>query len=321
MNLKKLSDQNLLTATQQLAKQEREILTTILHHLREVERRRLYSVLKYSSLFSYAVGELKYSEDQAARRIAAMRLMRDVPEIEEKISSGALTLSNLCLAQTLFTKERQAGRQVNTEGKIEVLGQLENLSAREAKKFVAEINPEMKWTRKLDFDAVEDEDLRAKLLQVKGLFAHIDPNMSLKDVLHRLCDSEIAKKSRLPEATKSKLRAADSKINSPATTKVATAATEVAESPATSRADSKAEIRRQVWRRDQGRCTRCSSTHAVQEDHIVPRAAGGMDALENLRLLCRSCNHRAAIEYFGLGKMDRFINKPKDYENRAQNFE
>ncbi len=292
MNLKKLSDQNLLTATNQLVKQEREILTMILHHLREVERRRLFSSLKYSSLFAYAVGELKYSEDQAARRIAAMRLMRDVPEIEEKISSGALTLSNLGLAQTLFTKERQAGRQVSVDGKIEILHQLENQSAREAQRIVAEINPEMKRTKRLDFDLVEDEELRAKLLKVKGLFAHIDPNMRLEDVLHRLCDAEIAKKAR-PAAVASRSGSSETASKF--------------KSPATSRADSKAEIRRQVWRRDNARCTRCSSTHAVQEDHILPRAAGGLDTLDNLRLLCRSCNQRAAIEYFGLRKMDRYL--------------
>lgn len=285
----------MLNATKELAKQERELLTVVLHHLREVERRRLFSPLKYSSLFAYAVGELKYSEDQAARRIAAMRLMRDVPEIEEKISSGALTLSNLCLAQTLFTKECQAGRQVTIEGKTEVLGQLENVSARQAKRIVAEINPEMKQTRRLDFDSVDDEALRAKLLRVKGLFAHIDPNMSLEDVLHRLCDAEIGKKSQTAaSASKSVVAETVSGLKS----------------PATSREVSKAEVHRQVWRRDEGRRTKCSSTHAVQVDHIVPRAAGGLDTFDNLRLLCRSCNQRAAIVYFGLGKMDKFINKP-----------
>jgi len=63
MQLRHLSDEALDQATLGLAKREREILTEVLHHLREIERRRLYSALKYQSLFDYAQRRLGYSED------------------------------------------------------------------------------------------------------------------------------------------------------------------------------------------------------------------------------------------------------------------
>ncbi len=42
-NLKQISDETLLNETQKLVHQEREILSLVLHHLREIEKRRLYS--------------------------------------------------------------------------------------------------------------------------------------------------------------------------------------------------------------------------------------------------------------------------------------
>lgn len=59
-----------IDTTDQLVQQERELLIEILRHLREIERRRLFSALGFKSLFDYAVKRLKYSEDQAGRRIS-----------------------------------------------------------------------------------------------------------------------------------------------------------------------------------------------------------------------------------------------------------
>ena len=49
MNLKNLKDNELLFQTKQLVQNERQVLTKILHHLREVERRKRFSDLGYRS--------------------------------------------------------------------------------------------------------------------------------------------------------------------------------------------------------------------------------------------------------------------------------
>ena len=86
-----MSDAVLLETTDKLVAQERGLLISILEHLREIDRRRLFCDLGYNSLFEYAVKRLKYSEDQAGRRIAAMLLLKELPEIEEKIEDGRRT--------------------------------------------------------------------------------------------------------------------------------------------------------------------------------------------------------------------------------------
>jgi N-acyl-D-aspartate/D-glutamate deacylase len=137
MNLKHLTDKSILETTEALIRQENELLVSILHHLREIDRRRLYSTLGHGSLFAYVVGHLGQSEDQAYRRINAMRLLNEVPEIEEKIEAGALSLSNLSLAQSHFRKEAQwASKPITKAAKIELLEKIENKSAREAQKIV-----------------------------------------------------------------------------------------------------------------------------------------------------------------------------------------
>ena len=130
--IRKLRDMELLASTKSLVEREREITTQVLRHLAEIERRKLYADLRYGSLFEYAVRELKYSEAAAARRIQAMRLLREIPELESKIESGALSLSNISQAQSYFRdmKKAEPERALRVEDKIDVLAKLEDKSAR-----------------------------------------------------------------------------------------------------------------------------------------------------------------------------------------------
>ena len=52
------------------------------------------------------------------------------------------------------------------------------------------------------------------------------------------------------------------------------------------------EIRIQVMERDAYRCQDCGGWHDLAVDHIVPESMGGPTSLENLQVLCRSCNSR-----------------------------
>src|SRR5436305_783338 len=118
--LRQLDNETLLQKTKFLAVEERKITISVLHHLREIYRRRLYAK-SYSSLFEFVTRELGYSDAAAQRRIAAMRLLTEIPEIEEKIESGDLTLSNAAQAQKLFQTEAKLNQPFSLEEKKEIL--------------------------------------------------------------------------------------------------------------------------------------------------------------------------------------------------------
>jgi 5-methylcytosine-specific restriction endonuclease McrA len=67
-----------------------------------------------------------------------------------------------------------------------------------------------------------------------------------------------------------------------------------------------AEVRRQVWTRDDARCgyvddngRRCAETARLELHHSVPYANGGAHDAENIQLRCRSHNALAAEQDFG----------------------
>lgn len=50
------------------------------------------------------------------------------------------------------------------------------------------------------------------------------------------------------------------------------------------------EVRREVFRRDGGRCAACGTDELLQFDHVIPVALGGASTPENLQILCAPCN-------------------------------
>ena len=50
------------------------------------------------------------------------------------------------------------------------------------------------------------------------------------------------------------------------------------------------QVRIEVWRRDNGQCTRCASRVNLEYDHIIPLSRGGSNTTRNIELLCEKCN-------------------------------
>ena len=283
MDLKNLSDEELTKNLKALVAHERETLTNILHHLIEVERRRLYCGRK--NLFHYAMDFLGYDEPQASKRLAAMRLLQELPALDGPIQNGDLKLTHICIAKSVFQNEKKNGREFSAGKKLEMFESISGLTVRQAERvaatFVPEAPPKKDKIRGVAggnrLEGFASDETLAKLERVKGLMAHTKANPTLDEVLSELCDLALKEWSPAKEPKR--------KVKK----------------------NTKASVRRALWKRDQGACTDCGSTYAVEEDHILPRAAGGAYTLENMRLLCRKCNQRAAIKFYGQTKMDEHL--------------
>lgn len=97
MKITQLSDKKLLEEMKLFVKKERKMTLLVIEHLEEIERRKLYCNLKYSSLLQYCVNELGYSESQANRRINAMKAAKRIPLVKKKIDEGSMTLTSVNL--------------------------------------------------------------------------------------------------------------------------------------------------------------------------------------------------------------------------------
>lgn len=54
----------------------------------------------------------------------------------------------------------------------------------------------------------------------------------------------------------------------------------------------KKSVRQMIFKRDGYKCKKCKSTENLSVDHIKPVLQGGLDTIDNLQTLCRSCNSK-----------------------------
>ena len=109
-----LGDQQLLDQTRRLAANQRCLEVHILDHLDEIDRRGLALRRGFSSLFDYAVRELRFTDAAAQRRIQAMRLCRRHGWVRASLQSGELSMTAAGQLETTFAGAERAERQSHT---------------------------------------------------------------------------------------------------------------------------------------------------------------------------------------------------------------
>ncbi len=107
-NPSSLSDEQLVGEIKQLISQECRSLAELLSLLAEMDERRLYATLGFSSLFTFVVQELHLSEDAAYKRIHAARAARRFPVILPLISEGRINLTTVTILSPILTEENHA---------------------------------------------------------------------------------------------------------------------------------------------------------------------------------------------------------------------
>ncbi len=328
MNLKSLSNQELHLATKAEVEHERCRTIKVLWHLRENERRMLYAKMGYRDLKEYCIKEFKYSEGSAWRRISAMRLLKEVPEVESKIQSGDLNLTQVIMAQSHF-------REVKTSlsEKKEILQEIENQTGKQTERVLAERKPEgwidrPKETEKakrggnVEITLLLDEELQKDLEEIQVLLGKTHSKLELLKLMTKQTLETLRKKaqpkSQIKRPVVSSLDLSGKVL--PQKECQDQLQKERKAQPLRSKGAAKSRyvavgVRREIKIRDQDRCQykdpqtgrRCEAKFHLQIEHKWPFAKGGEASAENLQLLCANHNRLRAVQQFGVRKMHEYL--------------
>lgn len=301
----------IISNLKELVQKERNLKAEIICYLYVVQKRRIFAKYNYSDIYKFCQKHLGYTEAESQRRISAMFLLTELPEIEEKITQGKLSLTSLSMAQSLFRRESKLKNAFTKEEKLELLINLENKSTRECEKELLKHSSEpvliKEQTKQISPDLVEYKYIGStsfgeKIQKLKDLRSNKNNELSTIEIMEELIDKAIKEElSMLTPKPENDL-------------KLRRTVSVARQSKNTSYVGK--NEKRQVFHKYQNQCSfidhsinqRCDSQKYLQIDHIIPIAIGGTSAIENLRVLCRAHNQRAAIDKLGFQKMNLFIN-------------
>ncbi len=310
MNYKNFSDESLLSEIQTQVRTEREAQIAVLHCLREIDIRKLHLTRGFGSLHEFLVKALHYSDGAAHRRLNAMRLLKELPQVELKLSQGKVSLSTVSKLQDFLTAEKKRNTPVTSTEKLELLELLELLesisgkSGRQTESLLAARFPQN--ARPDRVHAISEEmvsihltlpkEVIVKLDELKALLAHGLVNANgYSDLITNLIERVLKEERRKREIKNVGTTASPEKFkqsNHQSTSQNTNQNSERNRFANTT-------LKRQIWTRAQSCCEyidtktkrRCESRFALEIDHINPWADGGATVLENLQLLCGS-HHR-----------------------------
>jgi hypothetical protein len=297
-------------------------------HLDEVNHRGLHGKLGYKDIFEFARVELGLSEGSVYRRLSALKLSEEFPQVRESLATGKTTLSNVAELQTFFKKEERAGNALSVETKKDWLERAETLSSRELKteifaKASAPAQCELRErTRVISPEVVEiriavSPEFLRKIEKLKDYLSHALPGATTTEVIEKLVTDELTRqeKKRFSQFEKKEKKndegVASVRTPAPEETSSESSPEEISQKESTAETAGEtandpraisAENKRMVWTHAQGQCEyrspegrRCTARRYLEIDHVQPVAHGGGSELGNLRLTCRLHNNQRVV--------------------------
>jgi 5-methylcytosine-specific restriction endonuclease McrA len=102
-HLSSLSDASIERGLAERVARERSATADQLVYLAEFDARRLYAPAGFESMFAYCLRALRFSEDEAYKRIRAARAARRFPAIFDRVAAGRLHLAAVVLLAPFLT--------------------------------------------------------------------------------------------------------------------------------------------------------------------------------------------------------------------------
>ena len=300
MNFINLNNPDLVSRTKSLVAEERNLTTELIQYLREIEKRKIHLSYGYSSLHEFCVKHLGYSDGGAYRRISAMRLIKEIPEVEAKIKNGSLSLTNASMAHNFFKHEKKQNNVISDSKKIELIQKLENQSTRQTEKILVALSPNpipkekvrILTVTKTEIKIILDEKTKLKLEKIKQLLSNTLEDQTYGELLDKMSDIVLEKIE-----PKQVNRASAPKLDLESHTRYIPK-----------------QIKQEIKIRDENRCQfispitgkRCEERKYLEFDHVKPFSQGGATSINNLRLTCSSHNKFEAIQKLGEGLMGKY---------------
>lgn len=277
--------------------------------LEDVEQHQVYLQFGHSSLFQYAVQELRLSESVAYPLITVMRKAKEVPQLKVQMQEGKINLGNARRIAPVLT-------QANSS---EWLDKAATMTQRQLEKEVVRVHPlsavqeraQYVTENRIRLEVGLSESQMLKLRKAQDLVCQATAkSASLEDTLIAL--TEFYLKHRDPVEKAKRVTAKKGSLAAQATSgeEMVTREESRDSEEMVTREESKmseeirgrelipAAILHAVRLRDQGKCAflnaqgrTCGQTRWLEVHHRVPVSSGGTNSVDNLITLC-SGHHR-----------------------------
>ncbi|HET7787061.1 MAG TPA: HNH endonuclease [Myxococcales bacterium] len=314
-----MSNDELVSATRELARRSCAVEADLLLHLGEIDARKIYLDRAHPSMFAFCTRELGFSEGAAYNRIHVARIARSLPAVIEALRSGLVHLAGLRILAPHLTNENHADllRRAAGRSKEEIALLAAALAPRPAASVSLRKLPEHPTPRPLTLTQppprpdkpppppvmpIAEEtyklqmtisrEFREEIREAQSLLRHRVPDGDLAKIFRAALERYVAevKKERfaLGRKTRSSAKGVD------------TQSRHVPDA-----------IKRAVYLRDGGRCAftdetgrRCEERGGLEFDHLDGFARTHRHDIDGLRLLCRAHNQHAADNMYGSEFMD-----------------
>jgi 5-methylcytosine-specific restriction endonuclease McrA len=301
----------------------------VLHFINELDRRKSFLEMGYSSVLDYCMRKLGYSRSGAGRRIQAARCARRYPEVFGMLRTRELSPGTAALIESILIDDN----------KDEILSRIRGASHREIERVVSEYRPPValrdrfhfvqvpvpapknadaeffgrqcrrslpeEWRQpveeKVYVQFLADEEFMKLFEEVRNLMPD-GGEQNIADVMRRVLTEYRDRHSPAARHARREAKNGSARLESQRWECDNTQSRHIPD-----------EVRDMIFVRDRGQCTfvaadgtRCQCRKNLQLDHIKPFAAGGTHHPENLRLLCGAHNRLAAEHVLGKHVMQAY---------------